>query len=199
MWGLEHSHQNPARRKTVKSRIARYSYGVRCTLPFDHSKGHLPQDRFMNVKGEWRANNQMIWKLRKGDTVEEGREFHVELQEHVQANFLDTGVWNSSSTLYYCAENVPPSRSENSKCIPDSAPWLLMASPGVKVLCKVDFAIDRAKLWAEKSFKDPATGQKWRTALFDFGIRLDDTTLDFFVTYKGEEVASVAANYMEEF
>ncbi|KAJ4398854.1 hypothetical protein N0V91_009905 [Didymella pomorum] len=69
----------------------------------------------------------------------------------------------------------------------------------VKVLCKVDFAIDRAKLWAEKSFKDPATGQKWRTALFDFGIRLDDTTLDFFVTYKGEEVASVAANYMEEF
>lgn len=187
MWGLEHSQPHhasgPSRPKTVVSRIARYSYGIRCTLPFDHSKGHLPQDRFMDVKGEWRANNQMIWKLRKGEKVEEGRELHLALTEHVQANFLDTTVWNSSSTLYYCADDEPPPRLEHN----------------VKVLCKVEFAIERSKLWAERSFKDPATGQKWRSALFDFGIRLDDTTLDFFVTYKDEQVASVAANYKEDF
>lgn len=71
--------------------------------------------------------------------------------------------------------------------------------PGVKELCKVEFGIERSKLWLEKSFKDPATGQKWRSALFDFWIRLDQTKLDFYVKYKDEQVAVVEAKYKEEF
>lgn len=119
MWGLEHSQQSPALKKTVKSRIARYSYGIECTLPFDASKGHLVKDRFVDRKGQVRANNQMIWKLKKGEKIAEGRELHVELTDHVQAGFLDVilddQTWDFSSELYYCADDVPPTRTEPSK------------------------------------------------------------------------------------
>lgn len=75
----------------------------------------------------------------------------------------------------------------------------LIGTTGVKELCRVDYKIQRSKLWGEKSFKDKTTGQKWRRATFDFCIRLNNTTLEFFVTYKGEQVASTEANYKEDF
>jgi hypothetical protein len=76
---------------------------------------------------------------------------------------------------------------------------LLIVAPGVKELCKVEYKIQRSKLWVERSFKDKSTRQKWRSALFDFYIRLENTTLEYFVMYKGEQVAHTEAKYKEDF
>lgn len=116
MWGLEHSKKTPALKKTVKSRIARYSYGIVCSQPFDHSR-HLIQDRYVNVAGEYWAKDQMIWKLRKGEKIEQGRELQVTLTEHVQASWtsLSEPEWQFSRPLHYCAENEPPTRRNSSK------------------------------------------------------------------------------------
>ncbi len=61
----------------------------------------------------------MIWKLKKGERIEEGREMHVALTEDVQASILDVilddQTWDFSSVLHYCADDVPPPRAEPSK------------------------------------------------------------------------------------
>jgi hypothetical protein len=205
MWGLEHSQRagSPAPQKTVKSRIARYSYGIKCDKIFDSSSGHLAKDGYWDRQGQYRARDQMIWKLKRGEKIEEGRELHVALTEDVQAGFLDVildhQTWNFSSTLYYCADPVPPTRAELSKSVRARVESLLIVNTGVKQLCKVEYRVQRSKLWSERSFKDQTTRQKWRTATFDFCIRLDNTTLEYFVTYKGEQVAHTEAKYKEDF
>jgi hypothetical protein len=117
MWGLENSASNPASKKTVVSRIARYSYGVTFASPYDESKGHLVQDRRRGPRGEWRAINQMGWLLEKGDKVEEGRVLHIRLTANVQVSMLSSGMKYFSDELFYCADDEPPSRREVSKYI----------------------------------------------------------------------------------
>ncbi|KAF2624867.1 actin-like ATPase domain-containing protein [Macroventuria anomochaeta] len=183
MWGLEHSQQNPSPRRTVKSRIARYSYGIVCTLPFDESKGHLLRDRIRGSRGEWRAANQMSWMLKKGEKVEEGRHIHQPLTQVVPVNLEGTGMYNLWNALWYCADDEPPERAELS----------------VKELCKVEYGIKRSKLWQEPIYKSPLTGERWRDSTFDLWIRLDQTTLEFSVKYKDEKVAWTEAKYKENF
>jgi len=198
MWGLEHSERIPDPDKTVLSRKARYSYGIKCTERFDYARGHLDEDSFIDVKGERRARNQMIWKLTKGDTIEEGKELHLKLGQNVQASFLDAVLgqtWDFSNTLYYCADDVPPTRAEPSKQNNMGMKMLLIVAQGVKVLCEVEYTVQRARFRQEMCFKDHLTGQKWRRALFDFCIRLHNTTLEYVVLYKGEQVAHTVANY----
>jgi hypothetical protein len=65
MWGLEHSEHTPNARKTVSARLARYSYGIPVSVPFN-PKVHLQGDRILdNAEGIWRANNQMKWLLKR--------------------------------------------------------------------------------------------------------------------------------------
>ena len=65
MWGLEHSEHLTTTKKTVSSRLARYSYGIVVCQPFDSSK-HLLEDRIMHPsKGVWYANNQMLWLIKR--------------------------------------------------------------------------------------------------------------------------------------
>jgi hypothetical protein len=118
LWGLEHSEKYPSATKTVTSRIARYSYGVKCSQLFDETKGHSIRDRRRGVRGEWRADNQMHWLLEKGDKVEEGRLLNVELSANVQVGLFSKGMEYFSDTLFFCADDEPPSRGEISKCSP---------------------------------------------------------------------------------
>jgi hypothetical protein len=65
MWGLEHSEHTPTARKTVSTRLARYSYGMAISTPFD-PKIHLMEDRILDQsEGIFRANNQMKWLLKR--------------------------------------------------------------------------------------------------------------------------------------
>lgn len=115
MWGLENSKHNPAAKKTVRARIARYSYGVSFACVFDESKGHRWEDRRRTPDGVWRAINQMGWLLEKGDKVEEGKMLHIPLTANTQVGLLSTGMRYFSDQLYHCADDDPPSRRETSK------------------------------------------------------------------------------------
>jgi hypothetical protein len=65
MWGLEHSEYTPTTRKTVSTRLARYSYGVAIAPLFD-PKVHLMEDRILDEsEGVFRANDQMKWLLKR--------------------------------------------------------------------------------------------------------------------------------------
>lgn len=65
MWGLEHSSHITSSKKTVSARVARYSYGIAVSEPFDSSI-HLTEDRFLDpAEGIYRATNQMKWLLRR--------------------------------------------------------------------------------------------------------------------------------------
>jgi hypothetical protein len=65
----------------------------------------------------------------------------------------------------------------------------------VKTLCSVDFQISCAKLWLEKSYKNPLTREKWRDCLFIILIRLGNANINFAVTYKEELAAYCEAKY----
>lgn len=78
MWGLEHSTpprqvtsegnwapQEAKPEVTVKARIARYSYGVAVSPPFESGK-HSPTDRrFDAASNSWKADNQVYWLIKK--------------------------------------------------------------------------------------------------------------------------------------
>jgi hypothetical protein len=115
LWGLENSEKYPSATKTVTSRVARYSYGVKCSQLFDETKGHSIRDRRRGLRGEWRADNQMHWLLEKGEKVEEGRLLNIELSANVQVGLFSKGMEYFSDTLFYCADDEPPSRGEISK------------------------------------------------------------------------------------
>ncbi|KAH7081489.1 hypothetical protein BKA63DRAFT_462626 [Paraphoma chrysanthemicola] len=183
IWGLENSGKVHTAKKTVVSRIARYSYGVTFATIYDESKGHLPQDRWRDTRGTWRAINQMGWLLEKGDKIEEGKMLDIELTSSVQVSMLSSGMKYFTDTLYYCADDEPPSRKDL----------------GVKELCKVNYGIKCSKLSKESSYRDPDTGEKWRDAVFHLYVRLDAATLHFFVVYHGDPVAYTEAKYKEEF
>ncbi|KAF2870470.1 hypothetical protein BDV95DRAFT_607638 [Massariosphaeria phaeospora] len=183
MWGLENSPNSTFTKKTVKARLARYSYGLSYAVRFDESKGHVLQDRRRFPDGVWMATNQMGWLIQKGDRIEDGKVMQEQLATPVQVGFLSTGTRPFSQELYYCADENPPPRKEIS----------------VKPLCTVDYGIDCSKLWHERGFKDPTTGEKWRHAVFDLLVVLDSATLHFVVFYRGKPVAYTEAKYKEEF
>ncbi|KAJ4993517.1 Hsp70 family chaperone [Stagonosporopsis vannaccii] len=183
IWGLERSQQTASSKKTVRSRIARYSYGIPCTVPFDESQGHQLRDRIRGSKGEWRAANQMSWMLRKGEKIEEGRRIHQGLTMVVPVNDDEQGMHNLSNGLWVCADDTPPERQESS----------------VKELCKVEFGIQRSKLWQAPIYRSPLTNARWRDAVFDLWLRLDKATLEFSVEHREEKVAWTEAKYKENF
>lgn len=111
--GLEQSqpdHVPSAMSRISVLRTARHHYGIRCSLPFDESRGHSYQDRVRGPRGEWRADNQMIWMLRKGETIEDGRDIHQKLPHDARAGVLEEKVYRTSDILYYCADDEPPTR-----------------------------------------------------------------------------------------
>ncbi|KAH8690418.1 hypothetical protein GQ44DRAFT_833025 [Phaeosphaeriaceae sp. PMI808] len=96
MWGLENSTYSPPPKKTVRARIARYSYGLCYETEFDASKGHERRDREWSPRGYWEARNQMRWLLEKGRIFERS----------------DRGIRKFSEALYYCSDDDPPNRKE---------------------------------------------------------------------------------------
>ncbi|KAF2643572.1 actin-like ATPase domain-containing protein [Massarina eburnea CBS 473.64] len=182
MWGLENSPNSTYTKKTVKARLARYSYGLCYSVPFNESKGHLMQDRWRSPTGTWMARNQMGWLIQKGDRLEDGRVMTEQISTPVQVSMFSSGTRAFLQELYYCADDDPPPRREIS----------------VKEFCTVNYGIDCGKLWHEESFKDPTSGEKWRHAKFDLMIALDSATLHFVVIYRKKPVAYTKAKYKEE-
>lgn len=69
MWGLEHSEVDPSIPTTVKSRIARYSYGLCEDVQFINGQ-HSLRDRTIDpATGIAIARNQMIWFIQRVSSV----------------------------------------------------------------------------------------------------------------------------------
>ncbi|KAF2264554.1 hypothetical protein CC78DRAFT_463345, partial [Lojkania enalia] len=86
-------------------------------------------------------------------------------------------------SLYYCADDDPPSRKETS----------------VKELCRVNYGIKSSKLWFwQDSYKDPKDGEKWRIVPFNLYVEFGSATLQFSVFYRDEPVAYTEAKYKED-
>lgn len=115
MWGLDNPRDKTTKTKWVLSRIARFNYGLCYNIPFNEGAGHLKRDRIRSPNGNLLAKNQMIWLIRKGQVIEEGRTLNPELRRPIQASFFGTGTREFSDTLYYCEDDKPPTRFEDGK------------------------------------------------------------------------------------
>jgi hypothetical protein len=142
----------------------------------------------------------MNWMLAKGDRVEEGKMLHIQLAATVQVSTLSHGTKYFSDELFYCADDEPPSRMELGEyltLLSEKNPT--NGSTGVKELCRVEYAIKCSKLSREPSYRHPETGEKWRDAVLDLFISLNDATLHFIVAYKNESLGYTEAKYKEDF
>ena len=68
----------------------------------------------------------------------------------------------------------------------------------VRSLCTVHYTVERSLLWHEKSFKSPITKEKHRLATLDMAIIPGNATLEFVISYKGQQVTSVEVDYPEQ-
>ncbi|KAL8792665.1 MAG: hypothetical protein Q9195_004725 [Heterodermia aff. obscurata] len=133
---------------------------------------------------QWGLENTLNTAVsgRSGDQIREGHTYSMNLLENVQVGWLDSGTRKFSSELYYCADAVPPPRKE----------------PSVELLCEVEFGVDEAKLWLEKSYKNPLTKEKWRDAAFTLKIVPGSASIVFSVFYQGKQVAYTRAKYAND-
>ncbi|RMJ13421.1 hypothetical protein CDV36_006927 [Fusarium kuroshium] len=188
-WGLEHALGQPnaftpAPVPTVIGRISKYSYGVCVSQPFDSSR-HRLDDQYLNLAtNTYYAANQMEWLLLRGEKVTEGRILSTEVLQRVHGvGFFSTGERSFADQLFYCQDNEPPTRFNNN----------------VKQLCSVNYSVEEEKIWHEDSYRSDAQPGKWRTMTMKLFLILGNATLDFRVKYRNEYVATVEAEYVQDF
>ncbi|KAI0201632.1 hypothetical protein F4808DRAFT_469316 [Astrocystis sublimbata] len=92
----------------VESRIARLSYGLVYTQMFD-PKRHDRRDLFWDdIRGEWRADNQMQWVVRRGENVSTKK---AKQYEYYESWPVSTQGWKTcTEAIYACADLNPSSR-----------------------------------------------------------------------------------------
>ncbi|MCJ1459513.1 hypothetical protein MMC28_009892 [Mycoblastus sanguinarius] len=184
LWGLEHSNLTSViSSPTVVSRISRYSYGMAFYRNYDASR-HLVEDRFWDtVEGKYKARDQMVWLMKRGEEVKEGRVLKTACYHMVQVGFWDSGLRTFYTNLYHNEDARPPTRKIDA----------------VRPLCTVKYSVDCSRLWLEDSFKSSDTKKEHRKAIFDLFILLGNAALDFQVKYKDELIGHVKAEYMDKF
>ena len=65
MWGLEHVERPDVLvKRTISSRLARYSYGIEMSHDFN-IRIHYPWEKWQHPWGDWLAQEQMTWLLRR--------------------------------------------------------------------------------------------------------------------------------------
>ena len=141
------------------------------------------------------------WVTQKGDRVGEGTPYSQELFSSFQIGWRDSGVQESLDTLYYCADDKPPSRFSSCKFFLIYIPSfmrLIGNVAAVKELCMVEYGIEWFKLWLETSYKDPVTKKKWRDATFNLQFEPGSASITFSVYYKNQRVAYTRAKYADD-
>ncbi|KAI1423137.1 hypothetical protein F5Y12DRAFT_759014 [Xylaria sp. FL1777] len=95
----------------VKSRIARLNYGWTYHVPFEYGV-HKQQDKFWSHDlGEWRANNQMQWVIKRGDDISLKK---AKTYDYFITWPINKQGWDSfTHRVYTCDDLNPPSRMED--------------------------------------------------------------------------------------
>ncbi|KAL2846179.1 hypothetical protein BJY01DRAFT_263382 [Aspergillus pseudoustus] len=158
---------------SVTSTISRTSIGVVYHAAFDSSK-HLEEDKqWYPDEGEWRANNQIEWYLRRGD--------NVSTTEPLRHNFYrlykkDFGG-SFAVELFECEEHSAPSRLDRN----------------VVRHCKIDCTLD-VPFEALEDFTSAETGSRMKKMSFDLEMVPSGATVQFVVYIDGRRQGSQNAN-----
>ncbi|KAI1464857.1 uncharacterized protein F4812DRAFT_462181 [Daldinia caldariorum] len=174
----------PKMDSTIVSRISRYSYGVPVMENFDPKK-HLWRDRILDPStGQYAADNQMRWLLKRGEMMRENDILPIDIQQAVHGiGWTSTGAREFSQVLLYSDQQEPPTRRDES----------------VKKLCELSFVIPESVIWSHTgSYKSPVEKGKWRDCIFNLMVILGSATLEFEVYYHGYRVAHTEAKYAQD-
>ncbi|CVK82888.1 hypothetical protein FPRO04_00315 [Fusarium proliferatum] len=152
----------------VEARIARMSYGIKYRTPFIAGKHKKVDKVWVNDEQQHKAENQMQWFLKEGESISEKNPVH-----HDYYRLLSGSAVQISETIY-CTTKFPP---------PARAPKALAS---VQELCTVTWnkAIDARKLpkWTNS--------QRKTFSQLDYRIQMDcdDGTVNFKIIHKGAKV-----------
>jgi len=187
LWGLEHSENALAKGipPTVRSRIARYSYGICMDMEFDR-KIHASSEGGYDEFGKYVAKDQMFWLIERGDRMEHGRKVGRKMTDSVQIGWLHVLSGSKQDfhhTLWYCEKDPPPRRYD-----PDT----------VNELCKLEHEMRKGKLVRDNRGHRGAFGGKYRDIDFTLSVLLGSASLEFLVSYHDGEVARCDAKYRED-
>jgi hypothetical protein len=187
LWGLEHSEAAIAKGipPTVRSRIARYSYGIRMDMEFD-SQIHSSHEGVYNESGKHVVKDQMFWLIEKGDRMEDGREVGRKMTNSVRigrVHILSNSKQDFYHTLWFCEQDPPPRRFD---------------AHTVNKLCTLGHKMRKGKLVVDNKGHRGAFGEKYRDVGFTLSILLGSASLKFFVKYHDGEVARCNAKYRED-
>ncbi|KAL3455943.1 hypothetical protein BJX64DRAFT_53416 [Aspergillus heterothallicus] len=158
---------------SVTSTISRTSIGVVYHAAFDSSK-HLEEDKqWYPDEGEWRANNQIEWYLRRGD--------NVSTTEPLRHNFYrlykkDFGG-SFAVELFECEEHSAPNRLDRN----------------VVRHCKIDCTLD-VPFETLEDFTSAETGSRMKKMSFDLEMVPSGATVQFVVYIDGRRQGSQNAN-----
>ncbi|KAL4917369.1 hypothetical protein BDW62DRAFT_183956 [Aspergillus aurantiobrunneus] len=171
--GTEHTGYGIAAPISVTSTISRTSVGIIYHAPFDPSK-HLEEDRaWYPDEGEYRANNQINWYLRRGD--------NVSTTDPIRHNFYrlyrkDFGGFFAVE-LFECEDHDPPSRAEKS------------VTPHCTIDCTLDVPFESLE-----DFTSAETGSRMKKLSFDLEMVPSGATVQFVVYIDGRRQGSQNAN-----
>ncbi|CZR34230.1 uncharacterized protein FPRO_01385 [Fusarium proliferatum ET1] len=152
----------------VEARIARMSYGIKYRTPFIAGKHKKVDKVWVNDEQQHKAENQMQWFLKEGESISEKNPVH-----HDYYRLLSGSAVQISETIY-CTTKFPP---------PARAPKALAS---VQELCTVTWnkAIDARKLpkWTNS--------QRKTFSQLDYRIQMDcdNGTVNFKIIHKGAKV-----------
>ncbi|KAL4864901.1 hypothetical protein BDV12DRAFT_200620 [Aspergillus spectabilis] len=158
---------------TVTSTISRTSLGVVYHTPFDPAK-HLDEDKaWYPDEGEWRANNQIEWYLKRGDNVSTTHPLRHNFYRLYRRDFGGS----FAVELFESEEQDAPSRLDKN----------------VVRHCKIDCTLDVPFEHLE-DFISADTGTRMKKMSFDLEMVPSGATVQFVVYIDGRRQGSQNAN-----
>ncbi|KAK3936893.1 hypothetical protein QBC46DRAFT_357106 [Diplogelasinospora grovesii] len=155
----------------VTSTISRANYGVGRMSRFEEGV-HLDEDKIWHpVMGEWRADNQMQWYLKKGDNVLKAKPVRRTFGNYFDPEHSDirTSIKKFTVPLHECDDADAPTRRTSS----------------VKPLCNVVVEV------ACSEYEDFENGQGKLVKKLEYDVEMipSGSSLEFVVYLKGRRLA----------
>lgn len=163
--------------RLVASRKARRHYGINASDIWDVSKHSLENKYWDKVEGEWRADNQISWHIKRDQDLPVS---HATLFEFYRTWDLEEGYPDSihTSIVVSDAENAPSEYKQTTQ---------------TRVLCKFDANIDDVPrtLFKRRSTK----GNKYRELTYQIGMIVNSGNLEFDLRVDNKIYGSIKAKY----
>jgi hypothetical protein len=203
---------------TIRSRVARCSYGILLGIPWESSQSKNESDKYQDLcTGRW-FSREIKWLLKRvcvsccfrfpflfpvplkqrqlghgliilqGENIAKGRTLTLDFDKVMQVQSSITNNRMICLGDYEFEDQLLYSEVDN-------------PSPSyndrVNVLCRLPFSIPKATIYAEQPYKSPINRTKWRRVRCRIEVVLKSAALEFQLTYKDQLMGSVEAQYVE--